>query len=34
MTLKHWVDTDCKISEKQLAEIIKNCVPNILIKRN
>lgn len=34
MTLKHWVDTDCKISEKQVAEIIKNCVPNILIKRN
>lgn len=30
MALKHWVDTDCKINEKEVAKIIKNCVPNIL----
>lgn len=32
MILKHWVDTDCKLSEKELANLIKNCLPNILVK--
>ncbi|WP_455683333.1 TetR/AcrR family transcriptional regulator [Thomasclavelia sp.] len=32
MVLKHWVDTDCKISEHNVASIIKNCVPIVLSK--
>lgn len=34
MTLKHWVDTGCKISETEIAAIIKNCVPYILMQNN
>lgn len=32
MILKRWVDTDCLQSEKDLATIIKNCVPHILME--
>lgn len=27
MILKHWVDTDCKMSEEEVAGIIRNCIP-------
>ena len=30
MTLKHWVDTDCRMEEKEVAHIIKSCVPHVL----
>lgn len=30
MILKHWVDTDCRKSEIELADTIKNCIPSIL----
>lgn len=30
MVLKHWVDTNCKINEYDIATIIKNCVPIVL----
>lgn len=30
MILKRWVDTDCKEEEKDLAKIIKSCIPAIL----
>lgn len=30
MILKHWIDTDCKLNKKDVAIIIKNCIPNIL----
>ena len=33
MVLKHWVDTDCKISENKVAKIIKNCIPCIFSKK-
>lgn len=29
MTLKHWVDIDCKVDEKKIAMIIRNCIPNV-----
>lgn len=32
MILKHWVDTDCKLGELELAKLIKNCLPNVLMK--
>ncbi|WP_130861860.1 TetR/AcrR family transcriptional regulator [Bacilliculturomica massiliensis] len=32
MVLKHWVDTDCKISEYAVAAIIKNCIPVVLAR--
>lgn len=32
ITLKHWVDTDCKASKEKIAEIIRNGIPNILMK--
>lgn len=32
MILKHWVDTDCKISEMEVATIIENCLPSVLAK--
>ena len=31
MILKRWVDTDCLQNEQELATIIKNCVPHILV---
>lgn len=34
MVLKHWVDTDCKINEYDIATIIKNCVPVVLTMKN
>ena len=33
MILKRWVDTDCQEDEFQLAEIIENCIPNVLSMR-
>ncbi len=30
MVLKHWLDTDCMIKEREVAAIIKNSMPNIL----
>ena len=30
MTLKHWVDTDCKEDEAKLAKIIRKCIPSTL----
>ncbi|MDU6340180.1 MAG: TetR/AcrR family transcriptional regulator [Clostridium sp.] len=30
MTLKHWVDTDCKEDETKLAKIIRKCIPSTL----
>lgn len=27
MTLKHWINTDCKENEAELAKIIKKCIP-------
>lgn len=30
MTLKHWVDTGCKLKEEEVAAIIRNCMPGIL----
>lgn len=33
MALKHWVDTDCQMSEEEIAQIIRNCIPGILVRR-
>ncbi|WP_294578075.1 TetR/AcrR family transcriptional regulator [uncultured Thomasclavelia sp.] len=33
MTLKHWVDTNCKLSEAEIATIIENCLPAVLVNR-
>lgn len=32
MILKHWVDTDCVLSERKIARIIQNCIPTIIEK--
>lgn len=32
MILKHWVDTDCALSEEKIAAIIEHCMPSILEK--
>lgn len=29
--LKHWMDTDCKISTEEMADIIHCCIPNVLV---
>lgn len=29
MVLKHWVDTDCKMKEEEVASILKNCIPHM-----
>ncbi|GAA6492132.1 hypothetical protein K280104A7_16960 [Candidatus Bariatricus faecipullorum] len=33
MALKDWVDTDCQMSEEEIAQIIRNCIPGILVRR-
>lgn len=33
MILKHWVDTGCLEKETDIATIIKNCVPSVLMEK-
>lgn len=33
MTLKRWVDTDCKEKEEELAKILEGCIPTILVRK-
>lgn len=33
MMLKHWVDTGCKMSEQEVASMIRNCLPHVLVQK-